>query len=74
MSSFSDEPVTAVTTRAAVAERLTEAGYAFLAPAQLDPLLQIDVRQLDPLREWWDCLPRDQYLRDGGRYRSTATH
>jgi hypothetical protein len=51
-------------------ENLSNAGYAFLSPGDLGPALHVDVAQLKPLEEWWGSLPRDQYLRDGGRYRS----
>jgi hypothetical protein len=51
-------------------ENLSKAGYAFLSPADLGPVLHVDVAQLKRLEEWWSSLPRDQYLRDGGRYRS----
>ena len=51
-------------------ENLSNSGYAFLSPGDLDPVLHVDVAQLKPLEEWWGSLPRDQYLRDGGRYRS----
>ena len=51
-------------------ESLSTAGYAFLPSAQLSPVLRIDVAQLNALQQWWNSLPRDQYLRDGGRYRS----
>jgi hypothetical protein len=51
-------------------ENLSNAGYAFLSPGDLGSVLHVDVAQLEPLEEWWSSLPRDQYLRDGGRYRS----
>jgi hypothetical protein len=53
-----------------VIENLTKAGYAFLSAADLWPALHVDVAQLNPLQECWGSLPRDQYLRDGGRYRA----
>jgi hypothetical protein len=53
-----------------VIENLSKTGYAFLSPQDLGPVLHVDVAQLNPLEEWWSSLPRDQYLRDGGRYRS----
>jgi hypothetical protein len=53
-----------------VIENLSKAGYAFLSAGDLGPVLHVDVAQLNPLEEWWTSLPRDQYLRDGGRYRS----
>ncbi len=51
-------------------ESLTKQGHAFVSAAELGPVLHVDVTQLHPLQEWWASLPRDQYLRDGGRYRS----
>jgi hypothetical protein len=49
---------------------LSETGYALYSATELGSVLQVDVAQLDRLRESWESLPRDQYLRDGGRYRS----
>jgi hypothetical protein len=50
--------------------KLRTAGYVFLpAPAAL-AILQLDVPGLEALRESWERLPRDTYLRDGGRYRA----
>jgi hypothetical protein len=51
-------------------ESLSKSGYAFLSVAEVASELRIDVAQLNPLAGWWSSLPRDQYLRDGGRYRS----
>jgi hypothetical protein len=48
---------------------LSKAGYALLSAAELGSVLQLDVAQLSSLAEWWGSLPRDGYLRDGGRYR-----
>jgi hypothetical protein len=53
-----------------VVSRLTDAGYAFLSAAEAASLFQIDLPQLNALRETWSRLPRDTYLRDGGAYRS----
>lgn len=50
--------------------RLTDAGYAFLSAADAATTLHIDLTQLNALRDAWGRLPRDTYLRDGGRYRS----
>lgn len=50
-------------------ENLRNSGYSFLSPADLAPVLHVDVATLTPFQKWWDGLPRDQYLRDGGRYR-----
>lgn len=51
-------------------ENLSKAGYAFLPAAEMGSLLHVEISQLSALDEWWASLPRDQYLRDGGHYRS----
>jgi hypothetical protein len=53
-----------------IVARLTEAGYAFLSPADTAAAFNVDLVQLDTLRDAWAQLPRDTYLRDGGKYRS----
>jgi hypothetical protein len=53
-----------------IVTRLTDAGYAFLSPADTAAVLHVDLAQLDSLRDAWARLPRDTYLRDGGKYRS----
>jgi len=57
-----------MTTRFAV-NALSQVGYALLTPPELAEALQIDLTTLDGLRASWANLPRDAYLRDGGRYR-----
>lgn len=50
--------------------KLRTAGYVLLpAPAAL-ATLQLDVPGLEALGGSWERLPRDTYLRDGGRYRA----
>jgi hypothetical protein len=49
--------------------RLRDEGYALLAPAAARAVLQLDLAGLESLRESWERLPRDAYLRDGGSYR-----
>lgn len=44
-------------------------GFAVLAPADVAALAGCPLEALDALREGWDRLPPDTYLRDGGRYR-----
>jgi hypothetical protein len=51
-------------------ESLSNAGYAFMSSADVNSVLHVEVTQLNALSEWWAALPRDQYLRDGGRYRA----
>jgi hypothetical protein len=53
-----------------VGGNLARDGYRYLPAAEVSSLLAVDVPQLDLLRDSWDSLPRDPYLRDGGRYRA----
>jgi hypothetical protein len=55
---------------AALVRELRSTGYALLEPAAARAALELDVAALDGLRESWQRLPRDPYLRDGGRYRA----
>src|SRR5215468_7655259 len=56
--------------RSALAHELRSAGYALLEPAAAHAALELDVAGLESLRESWERLPRDPYLRDGGHYRA----
>ena len=56
--------------RSALAHELRSAGYAVLEPAAARAALELDVAALEGLRESWERLPRDPYLRDGGHYRA----
>ncbi len=56
--------------RAAIATELRAAGYALLEPGAVGTAFALEVAALDGLRESWERLPRDPYLRDGGRYRA----
>ena len=56
--------------RSALANELRSAGYALLEPAAAHAALELDVAGLESLRESWERLPRDPYLRDGGHYRA----
>ncbi len=56
--------------RPGVIQHLGEAGYALLAASALPALLNVDLAQLNALRDSWEALPPDEYLLDGGRYRS----
>lgn len=61
----------AVTERGLIehAQALATTGYALLSPEQLTAVVDVSVSALQALRPSWDDLPRDEYLRDGGRYR-----
>ena len=50
--------------------RLRALGYARLSPATLATVADADLASLDALRQTWNALPPDAYLRDGGHYRS----
>jgi hypothetical protein len=50
--------------------QLAKSGYAFLTASDTAALFHSDPGQLSTLRETWARLPRDAYLRDGGKYRS----
>jgi hypothetical protein len=51
------------------ADALRLAGYALLDPAGLAQVAAVDTVALSAVRRSWNDLPRDTYLRDGGRYR-----
>ena len=53
----------------ALVETMRAQGFAVLAPADVAALAGCPPEALDALRESWDRLPPDTYLRDGGRYR-----
>jgi hypothetical protein len=57
-------------TRAALAAELAQHGFAFLSAPQAAAALQLDLAGLLELHPSWERLPRDAYLRDGGRYRA----
>ena len=58
------------TPKSDTAARLTDTGYAFLSPADTAGNFHVELAQLNSLRDAWARLPRDTYLRDGGKYRS----
>ena len=49
---------------------LREQGYAVLSPQGVGEWLGAPIAQLDALHADWDGLPPDDYLKDGGRYRT----
>jgi len=48
---------------------LQERGYAVLSPNSLSQLANLNLEELNALKTYWNHLPRDPYLKDGGRYR-----
>ncbi len=51
------------------ASALVLQGHAVLDPAGFATLIGRELRELEALRPFWDDLPPDTYLRDGGHYR-----
>ncbi|MDC8785068.1 2OG-Fe dioxygenase family protein [Roseateles koreensis] len=49
--------------------QLKAEGHTVLAPSSLQALLGCNPQELAPLQPFWQDLPPDAYLRDGGRYR-----
>ncbi len=58
------------TDRSGLTAQLSRSGHALLPPAAAAAALQLDLGALDGLRDSWERLPRDAYLRDGGAYRA----
>jgi len=53
-----------------VVRELRLAGFARLSAAEASLALGLDLEALASLRDTWEHLPRDAYLRDGGAYRA----
>ncbi|HBK44400.1 MULTISPECIES: 2OG-Fe dioxygenase family protein [unclassified Polynucleobacter] len=50
-------------------QSLREQGYAVLSAQDVAKIAHVDLEQLLSLNQFWEGLPRDPYLKDGGRYR-----
>jgi len=50
--------------------KLKEQGFAVLSPQAVSDLSGVAISELLSLNTFWNDLPPDQYLKDGGRYRS----
>ena len=48
---------------------LKEQGFAVVAPDTVSALSGVSLAELSGLNSFWNDLPPDQYLKDGGRYR-----
>jgi hypothetical protein len=53
-----------------IVQHLSEQGFACVPPNALAALCSVPLASLRALEPTWNDLPRDQYLRDGGRYRA----
>ncbi len=52
-----------------LAQSLRDDGFAILSPQDVAQIAHIDLGRLQSLTHFWEGLPRDPYLKDGGRYR-----
>ena len=52
-----------------LANSLRADGFAIVSANDVAQMAHVDLEQLQDLTQFWEGLPRDPYLRDGGRYR-----
>ncbi|MBU3612096.1 2OG-Fe dioxygenase family protein [Polynucleobacter sp. MG-27-Goln-C1] len=52
-----------------LADSLRGDGFAIVSARDVAQIAHVDLDQLQDLTQFWEELPRDPYLRDGGRYR-----
>jgi hypothetical protein len=50
-------------------EALRNDGFAVIAAETVAQFCQVELSSLESLTQFWENLPRDPYLKDGGRYR-----
>jgi hypothetical protein len=56
--------------RSDIVQEMQANGFCLVEPAQLEACFGVSPAGLAPLATSWDQLPRDAYLKDGGRYRA----
>lgn len=59
-----------VESRDDIVQEMRAKGFCLVAPAQLEACFGVSPAALTSLVASWDDLPRDGYLKDGGKYRS----
>ena len=52
-----------------VAQSLRDHGFAVISAQDVSEIANVDLSQLLNFTQFWERLPRDPYLKDGGRYR-----
>ena len=52
-----------------LAQSLRDDGFAVVCAGDVAKIAGVDLEQLAALTQFWEGLPRDPYLKDGGRYR-----
>ncbi|HEU4458807.1 MAG TPA: 2OG-Fe dioxygenase family protein [Methylibium sp.] len=55
--------------RATALQRLRAQGFCVLTPSAIESLTGLDIDDFEPMRAYWDGLPPDAHLKDGGAYR-----
>ncbi|QWD86645.1 2OG-Fe dioxygenase family protein [Polynucleobacter paludilacus] len=58
-----------LTPRQEIVQSLKTNGYAVISAETVSELCHVDAIELNALNHFWDEMPRDPYLKDGGRYR-----
>ena len=59
-----------VETRDAIVQEMKAQGFCLVSPQHLAACFGMSDAALNPLSSTWSALPRDAYLKDGGKYRS----
>ncbi len=59
-----------VETRDAIVQEMKARGFCLVSPGHVAACFGVPVSALSPLAATWSDLPRDAYLKDGGKYRS----
>ena len=59
-----------VESRVDIVQEMQAKGFCLVAPAALDACFGVTVAALSALEATWNDLPRDGYLKDGGKYRA----
>ncbi|QWD01670.1 2OG-Fe dioxygenase family protein [Polynucleobacter paneuropaeus] len=58
-----------LTPRQEIVQSLKKNGYVVISAESVAELCHVAVSDLEALNHFWDEMPRDPYLKDGGRYR-----
>jgi hypothetical protein len=58
-----------LTSAKGVAQSLRDDGFAVISAQDVSEIAHVDLNELLNLTQFWEGLPRDPYLKDGGRYR-----
>ena len=62
-------PAPPFTQRKGLTQSLQDQGFAIVTPEDVAAIAHVSLSELESLGVLWEGLPRDPYLKDGGRYR-----